>query len=177
MQLPLQREHTHAHLTFTFTLTPSPRHHPPPSYFHPPGGPTIQRYEDATPLSGTTDPVFGVEYVTDLDSDPLQFSITPDFDGANFAIDSSTGRITVAPGKSLDYEAMQYYKINVVIEDMKDGAKRGGKASQMFTITVLDANDAPNIAGGIVLPLLENAQVLKNEELSLHCFSRCFCSN
>ena len=59
----------------------------------------------------------------------------------------------------LNYEAKQYYQITVIIEDMKGTEARGGKASHTFTITVLDANDAPQLAPGIVLPLPENSQV------------------
>ena len=59
----------------------------------------------------------------------------------------------------LNYEAKQYYQITVIIEDMKGTEPRGGKASHTFTITVLDANDAPQLAPGIVLPLPENSKV------------------
>ena len=62
----------------------------------------------------------------------------------------------------LNYEAKQYYQITVIIEDMKGTEARGGKASHTFTITVLDANDAPQLAPGIVLPLPENSQVGNN---------------
>ena len=121
----------------------------------------FEMYEDAQPLVDTTVPVFGAAYVADLDGDPLRYSINAgEFDGAMFAIDANTGRITVAAGKELDYETKQYYKVTVIVEDMKSAAvPRGGKASYTFTITVLDANDAPQVAVGLVLPLPENSVV------------------
>ena len=40
---------------------------------------------------------------------------------------------------------------------MKAGAARGGEASFTFTINILDANDAPTILNGIILPIKENS--------------------
>ena len=40
---------------------------------------------------------------------------------------------------------------------MKAGAARGGEASFTFTINILDANDAPTILNGIILPIYENS--------------------
>jgi hypothetical protein len=131
----------------------------------------FEMYEDAQPLVDSTVPVFGATYVSDLDGDPLQYSINAgEFDGSMFAIDANTGRITVAAGKELDYETKQYYKVTVIVEDMtwirlcgrvcvSKAVPRGGKASYTFTITVLDANDAPQLAVGLVLPLPENSVV------------------
>ena len=131
----------------------------------------FEMYEDAQPLVDSTVPVFGATYVSDLDGDPLQYSINAgEFDGSMFAIDANTGRITVAAGKELDYETKQYYKVTVIVEDMtwirlcgrvcvSKAVPRGGKASYTFTSTVLDANDAPQLAVGLVLPLPENSVV------------------
>ena len=119
---------------------------------------TFIMYEDDV----TTTPAFNTSYVVDLDNDPLKFSIDKSiFDGAMFNIDELTGRINVAPGKQLNYEIKQYYKITIVVKDYAaDGVTpRGGEARYNFPIEILNANDAPVLAPGLVLKLAENSYV------------------
>ena len=78
-------------------------------------------------------------------------------DGNTFHIDPISGVITLAAGEALDYEVKRYYFVTVVVKDMKSGAARGGEASFTFTINVLDANDAPTILNGLILPMKENS--------------------
>lgn len=119
---------------------------------------TFTMYEDDV----TTTPEFNTSYIVDLDNDPLKFSIDKSiFDGAMFDIDEVTGRITVAPGKQLDYELKQYYKISIVVKDYAaDGVTpRGGEARYTFPVEILNANDAPVLASGLALKLPENSYV------------------
>jgi len=118
-------------------------------------------YADAV----TTTPEWNTTFVVDQDNDLLlKFTIDKSiFDGATFDIDESTARITVAPGKSLDYELKQYYKISVVVKDYDriTGLQRtgpDGTASYNFPIEILDANDAPVLAAGLKLELPENSK-------------------
>ena len=121
---------------------------------------SFSMYEDAV----TTTPEWNTSFVVDRDDDVLKFTIDKSiFDGATFAIDESTARITVAPGKSLDYELKQYYKISVVVKDYDriTGLQRtgpDGTASYNFPIEILNANDAPVLAAGLKLELPENSQ-------------------
>ena len=120
-------------------------------------------YEDAVATKDSTIPTFGSDFVVDLDGDDLTYSIDSSvFDADMFSIDSQTGKITVALGKSLDYESRQLYRITVVLRDYKNGDARGGEARHTFSIAVLDANDAPILRKGIVLHMQENAQIGSN---------------
>ena len=126
-------------------------------------------YEDAVATKDSTIPTFGSDYVVDLDGDDLTYSIDNSvFDADMFSIDAKTGKITVADGKSLDYESRQLYRITVVLRDYKNGDARGGEARHTFSIAVLDANDAPILRKGIVIQIQENAQV---DSISLNGFA------
>ena len=122
---------------------------------------SFSMYADAV----TTTPEWNTTFVVDQDNDLLlKFTIDKSiFDGATFDIDESTARITVAPGKSLDYELKPYYKISVVVKDydMITGLQRtgpDGTASYNFPIEILDANDAPVLAAGLKLELPGNSK-------------------
>ena len=74
---------------------------------------------------------------TDPDEgDGVSYSITAGNSGGAFAIDSSTGSITVA--RALDYETTVSYALTV---EASDG--RGGTAEATVNITVTDAAEAP----------------------------------
>ena len=122
---------------------------------------SLEMYEDAQPGGDTTIPAFGSNFIIDLDGDAVVYSIDPGaFDADMFQIDASTGTITVAPGKSLDYESKQLYRISIVVRDVdKDGKARGGEDKHTFSIAILDANDAPVIPSDIVLHLPENSPI------------------
>ena len=70
---------------------------------------SLEIYEDASPANGdSTIPLFGSDFVVDLDGDDIVYSLAgsaaPGSDNP-FVIDSTTGKVTVAPGMALDYES------------------------------------------------------------------------
>jgi hypothetical protein len=73
----------------------------------------------------------------DLDNDALTYSLV-DSSGF-FTIHSTNSIISLASGKTLDYEMQKVFDVTVQISD-----GNGGSASQLFTIDVLDSNDAPS---------------------------------
>ena len=82
---------------------------------------------------------------SDVDNgDDLTYVITAGNVGEVFAIDSDTGRITVADNSSLDYETTPSYSLTVRVTD-------GGGLSDTATITIdiIDANDPPTIEDAV----------------------------
>ncbi len=79
------------------------------------------------------------------DNGTLTYAITDGNTGDVFAIDPSTGEITVAG--TLDYETSPSYSLMVTATD---GGSTPLHATAMLTITVTDVNDAPVFAGGVV---------------------------
>ncbi|MCC6707431.1 MAG: cadherin repeat domain-containing protein, partial [Gammaproteobacteria bacterium] len=78
---------------------------------------------------------------TDADGDTLTFSIAGGNVGNAFAIDASTGVITVANPARLDFETRPAYELNVAVDD-----GHGHVVEQVVSVTLTDANDAPVIA-------------------------------
>ncbi len=76
----------------------------------------------------------GTVSASDDDNDPLTFSITAGNTGGAFAIDASTGAITVAG--ALDYETLDSYALTVQAHDGTDST------SATVTITINDLNEA-----------------------------------
>ena len=72
---------------------------------------------------------------TDVDDDPLSYSLQGSSD---FVIDRGTGKIRVADGVVLDFEAGQSYTLTVDVEDSYEGID-----SVPVTITLTDVNEAP----------------------------------
>ncbi|HEY1026178.1 MAG TPA: tandem-95 repeat protein, partial [Pseudomonas sp.] len=71
----------------------------------------------------------------DRDGEPLFYSITGGNDAGLFAINSSTGVITLASGKSLDYETATQHQLQVSATDGKT------PTSATVTINVTNVND------------------------------------
>ncbi|MGE8501468.1 MAG: retention module-containing protein [Pseudomonas sp.] len=71
----------------------------------------------------------------DRDGEPLLYSITGGNDAGLFAINSSTGVITLASGKSLDYETATQHQLQVTATDGKT------PATATVTINVTNVND------------------------------------
>ncbi|WP_189688244.1 cadherin domain-containing protein, partial [Pseudorhodoferax aquiterrae] len=69
--------------------------------------------------------------------DTVSYSLT-DNAGGRFAIDASTGVVTVANGSLLDYEAATSHQITVLAT-----SSDGSTASASFTVTLTDVNEAP----------------------------------
>jgi VCBS repeat-containing protein len=94
--------------------------------------------------------VVGTVSAADPDAgDTLSYSLSDDA-GGRFAIDPDTGVITVAEGAVLDHESAAQHSIEVTVTD-----GGGLSASQAFTITVFNANEAP---GGLALSASEVAE-------------------
>ncbi len=83
------------------------------------------------------DEVFGTVTATDADKDKLSYSITANSDDL-FEI-TTTGDLSLATGKTLDFETTTSYEITVEVTDGK------AKAAAKITVTVTDGNDAPVI--------------------------------
>jgi VCBS repeat-containing protein len=93
---------------------------------------------------------------TDAEGDPLSYSIVGGNDAGLFSVDNS-GRVSLASGKSLNYEAVPQHVLEVEVSDgvFADTA--------LVTVNVNDVNDAPdagpnrqaavdeNVAGPVVL--------------------------
>ena len=93
---------------------------------------------DENSANGT---VVGVVTATDPDlGDTLTYSLVNNA-GGRFAINATTGEITVANGSKLDYEANTSHTVTVRVSD-------GSLSSQtVLTIDVNDVNEAPGAAG------------------------------
>jgi Ca2+-binding RTX toxin-like protein len=84
--------------------------------------------------------VVGTLVAVDPDAgDTLTYALTDDADG-RFAIDPSTGVITVADGARLDYETAAAHSIGVRVTDAG-----GLSAIGAFTVGVADVNEAPTV--------------------------------
>ena len=90
---------------------------------------------DENAANGTS---VGTVSVTDPDAgDSASYALTDDA-GGRFAIDSTTGEITVADGSLLDFEAATSHDVTVRVTDS------GGLAhSETFTINLGDVNERP----------------------------------
>jgi VCBS repeat-containing protein/surface protein len=81
-------------------------------------------------------------YVTEWDASEVlsNFTFTLTDASNNFVIDSSTGEITVAATNTLDYETNTSHNVDVQVTDAA-----GNSYVETMTISVNDANDAPEI--------------------------------
>ncbi|WP_051947476.1 BspA family leucine-rich repeat surface protein [Muricauda sp. MAR_2010_75] len=78
----------------------------------------------------------GTVAATDIDQDPLTFSMT-DASGI-FDFDTATGKISLAEGKTLDFETDPEYTVTIGVSD-----GNGGTDSKDITISVTDVDEAP----------------------------------
>lgn len=76
------------------------------------------------------------------DSNSVAFSITDGNTGTAFAINSSTGEITIANTAAIDFETGSPFMLTVQVTD--DGGTTTDSAT--VTVNILDANDPPTIA-------------------------------
>ena len=96
--------------------------------------------------------VVGTVMGTDPDTgDTLTYSFT-DSAGGRFAINSSTGQITVANGSLLNYEAATSHSLTVRVTDSS-----GLTYDETFTINLTDINEAPTLIGLTGTTVAENA--------------------
>ncbi len=105
----------------------------------------------------------GTVLATDPDaSNTYTFSLTNSA-GGRFAIDSTTGQITVANGSLLDFETTTSHSITVRVTD------QGGLTyDESFTIAVTNTNDAPILTPYFpTLPLTEDSAPYSNTVAAL----------
>ena len=76
------------------------------------------------------------------DSNSIAFSITDGNTGTAFAINSSTGEITIANTSAIDFETGSTFSLTVEVTD--DGGTTTDNAT--VTVNILDANDIPTIS-------------------------------
>ena len=88
----------------------------------------------------------GTVAASDPEGDTLSYSIESGNTGDVFAIDSSSGQITVVG--SLDHETTPSYPLRVAVTEVIDGATTGLSSAATITINITDVNDAPEITGG-----------------------------
>jgi c-di-GMP-binding flagellar brake protein YcgR len=93
-------------------------------------------------LEGSANGTF-VGKVIASDPDVLNYSIISGNTSDAFAINSSTGDITVKTSTVLDYEALSTYALTVKVQDNGTGALSG---SATITINLTDKNETPNIS-------------------------------
>lgn len=107
--------------------------------------------------------VVGSVHARDQDAgDTLTYSITGGTGSSYFAIDSSTGEITVTNPAALDYETATSYTLTTRVQDA------GGLFStQSVTINITDVNEAPVLDVNAGITLNEGAsKVITNTMLS-----------
>ncbi|MER9745661.1 cadherin repeat domain-containing protein, partial [Mesorhizobium sp. M0187] len=88
---------------------------------------------------------------TDPNGPAVTYSLS-DNAGGRFAIDATTGVVTVANAALLNFEDATSHTITV---QASDGA--GPTTAQTFTINVTDVNEAPTVTSGATASVAENA--------------------
>ncbi len=90
---------------------------------------------------------------TDPDGDSLQYSITGGNTGGAFAINASTGRITVASSAALDFETQSAFNLTVQVRDPDNAF-----VTTTVAVNVSDVNEAPAV-NGFSTTLAENSTI------------------
>jgi hypothetical protein len=97
--------------------------------------------------------VVGTVVATDSDAgQTLTYSIQSGNTGGAFAINSSTGQITVANSAALNFEATPWFSLGVMVQD---NGTPVGSDSATITINLNDMNEAPDL-GPATFSLAEN---------------------
>lgn len=95
----------------------------------------------------------GFIVATDPDGDPLGFMRTSG--SAAFAVDGTTGEVTVADNTLLDFETQPAPTFVVTVNDGK-----GQSSSATITVNLVDANDTPRVIGGGIPDVIINQGTL-----------------
>ena len=96
---------------------------------------------DQVDENAADDTVVGTVAASDPDADGFAYSLTDDA-GGRFAVDATTGQITVANGALLDYEDATQHNVTVKVTD-----PGGLSDTATYAIDVRNLNEAPAIAG------------------------------
>ncbi|MBC7817911.1 MAG: cadherin repeat domain-containing protein, partial [Planctomycetaceae bacterium] len=102
--------------------------------------PIVDDQSFALPENSTNETIVGTVAASDADLDALSYAITSGNTNGAFAIDASTGLITVANPAMLNFEATPIFTLNV---DVGDGIETD---SAVVTINLSNVNEAPSIA-------------------------------
>ncbi|MBI1345433.1 hypothetical protein GC163_04010 [bacterium] len=107
-----------------------------------PEKPAVVPQTFSVPENATNGTTVGTVVASDEDAgDSVTYSITGGNIGRVFAINSTTGAITVANAAALDYETLSTYSLTVQVTDMG-----GLYRKAVMTINVLDISGKPNIS-------------------------------
>ncbi len=110
---------------------------------------------NTVPENASNGTVVGTISVTDVDPGDTQTYALTDSAGGRFAINSSTGVVTVANGMLLNYEAATSHTVTVRVTDI------GGLTyDETFTINLTNVNEAPTGADATVTITEDTSQVL-----------------
>ena len=104
--------------------------------------------EDAGQDDNVGDPIAA----TDLNAGDI-LTYTLDDESGKFAINDSTGQITVVANDSLDYETEQDYSMEVVLTDRTSD---GLTDKIEVEVLVIDVNEPPTVTGDVALSYPEN---------------------
>ena len=107
-----------------------------------------------TPFNGLSEmapngTVVGTVTATDPENDPLTFTRTSG--SAAFAINATTGQVTVANNTLLNFETQPSPTFVVTVSDGK-----GGSDTATITVNLVDANDPPRVTGGGIPDVIVN---------------------
>lgn len=109
-------------------------------------------------LAGNNDSLGTLEVTDDEEGlgQTLSYSITGGTGMGIFAIDGSTGQVTVADNSTLDYETTTSYTLTF---EVSDDAPTPATATRTITVNVQDINEQPVIAAAGPYSIAENATV------------------
>lgn len=93
----------------------------------------------------------GTVTASDADGEPLSYHIVSGNEAGAFAMDTATGKITVADSSKLDYEMNQTYTLTVRVGDGKN------TADGTITVNINNVNDNTPIAEAATFIIHENA--------------------
>ncbi|MBF0434167.1 MAG: cadherin domain-containing protein [Magnetococcales bacterium] len=110
---------------------------------------------DETAKVGT---VVGSVSTTDIEKDPPTYAITGGNTGNAFAIDATTGQITVAANANLNYLNLPVYTLTVSAQDGPDASPAVAIVPAKVTISLKKMNRPPFITAPSTLNVLEETQ-------------------
>ena len=103
--------------------------------------PAVNAASFSLPENSANGTAVGTATFTDPDGDPPHtFSITAGNTGGAFAIDPTTGAITVADGSFLDFETTPSFPLTVRVQDSGSPAEAG---TNTVTVNLTNVNEAP----------------------------------
>ena len=117
--------------------------------------PTINNQNFSVAENSATGVVVGDVIASDADtSQTLTYTLANDSSGGGFAIDPSTGRITVLDGSLLDFETANSHTLDIIVTDDLTPSR---SSSATVTVNLTDQNEAPTVSlSNVVTNIDEN---------------------